>query len=507
MIYKKTLTPSETKFEYILYTTKETGNGAQANYQLTKGKLQSKGILQYCKENGIVKRANVESDAGPVYEVNDEYQIFFGENLERRITEESRRERPKLYFIKSTSNDKDILQRKLYKKLSDKGYTGVKWFNEAYEKNVQGDIFIIEFDVSLKRIIIEIEVNEGRANIEPEDLSQYIKNWEYENLKEKKSTLVQKVVYGPPGNGKSYNITKEICEVYPNYREEGSPNVYRITIFDDYSYHDFIGSIQPKVKTNGDEKTISYDFNPGPFTLALKRAFEKSNEQIYLIIEEMSRGNITSIFGDVFQLLDRNAFGESEYGINNSLISTYIYDKVDKEVKLPKNFNIIGTFNTSDQSVFALDSAFKRRFNFEYIGINPIKNGNKEYKNNFYFFLKDGEEVIHISWIEFYQHFNNYITEKMNVSEDKQIGQFFINFDNMEESEAYQQIYNKLLQYIWSDIISLNRYSHNLIRAEYNTFSKAYIALKEKKNIFSEDFISLFNLKEKDDTNEYDSSK
>ncbi|MCC9893952.1 hypothetical protein HK142_08925, partial [Streptococcus agalactiae] len=116
----------------------------------------------------------------------------------------------------------------------------------------------------------------------------------------------------------------------------------------------FIGNIMPTSK-NGE---IGYDFKAGIFSQALATAFEYSDKEIFLIVEEMSRGNIASIFGDIFQLLDRDKNGLSEYSVNNDLIIQHFDEKginIGKKIFLPRNFHIIGTVNTSDQNVNVID--------------------------------------------------------------------------------------------------------------------------------------------------------
>jgi len=123
---------------------------------------------------------------------------------------------------------------------------------------------------------------------------------------------------------------------------------------------------------------ISYEFVPGIFTTALFAALRNQDRgiDVYLILEEMSRGDIASIFGDIFQLLDRDDTGKSMYGINNKSIYEYLIlngvIKAGHKIIIPSNLHIIGTVNTSDQNVNVIDTAFKRRFDFKYIGVDPI---------------------------------------------------------------------------------------------------------------------------------------
>ncbi|MFI3329994.1 MAG: AAA family ATPase, partial [bacterium] len=165
------------------------------------------------------------------------------------------------------------------------------------------------------------------------------------------------IVYGTPGCGKSYHVKNEILLGRKN-------NVYRTTFFLDYTNTDFVGQILPVV--NGDK--VTYEFTPGPFALALKQAIANPNEEVALVIEELNRGNAASIFGDIFQLLDRDDTGTSEYSINNVNLQKYLTKELNKDIPsivIPSNMSLIATMNTSDQNVFTLDTAFKRRWNFK----------------------------------------------------------------------------------------------------------------------------------------------
>lgn len=310
--------------------------------------------------------------------------------------------------------------------------------------------------------------------------------------KEKKFTNPhQKIFFGAPGTGKSYKVSKLIEETFGKDENLIKNNVIRTTIYQDYSYYDFIGNIMPE----NDGTQIKYVFKPGPFTEALIRAFENENEDVFLVIEEMSRGNIASIFGDIFQLLDREN-GVSQYPIDNSLISQYIKKELtidDEKIKngkiyLPSNLHILGTVNTSDQNVNVMDTAFKRRFLFEYVDTKPVYDEEKNPLNDFKFELSNEE----FNWIKLYQNLNKFIVEDLELSEDKQLGQFFLKFTENEE-ENYEQLNNKLLQYLWEDVV-LASISDNvkLFDEDIKTFSNLYEKFKNREQIFSEVFIKKY---------------
>lgn len=306
---------------------------------------------------------------------------------------------------------------------------------------------------------------------------------------------MQIIYYGAPGTGKSYAV-----ESYLKNENISLDKIFRTTFHPEYTYSDFVGQILPVVK----EQSITYDFVPGVFTEALKEAYSDTSKNIYLVIEEMSRGNVASIFGDIFQLLDRNDKGNSRYPIRNTVIAKEII-QLDNDVvtiSLPANFNIIGTVNTSDQNVFVMDTAFKRRFDWKYISTDPVKDsdGNLFEKDNVKFeLISNSNGSVTVDWHSFYMKLNRFITDRhqgLGLSEDKQIGQFFIQFSiNMSDEEVVDKFQNKLLQYLWSDIES-NSYISNgnrtLFNQEITSYAELYHRFINKEQIFSDVFIEYY---------------
>lgn len=195
------------------------------------------------------------------------------------------------------------------------------------------------------------------------------------------------------------------------------------------------------------ESRIIYSFVPQTFLNAYIQAYKKSEEKVYLIIEEINRGNCAQIFGDLFQLLDRDADGKSEYGIKaDADLRAFLEEKLgednpgikDGELCLPSNLYIFATMNTSDQSLFPIDSAFKRRWDWEY---EPIKYNNTNWRIDI-----DG---IKYSWVKFQKEVNNRIL-KDTGSEDKMMGDYFVNPRTGVISK--KQFLNKILFYLWNDV-------------------------------------------------------
>lgn len=320
----------------------------------------------------------------------------------------------------------------------------------------------------------------------------YIDDDEQEKIVDKSERVengYNKIYYGAPGTGKSHTIDKDLKGV--SYE-----NKFRVTFHPEYTYNDFIGQLIPKIKkdsSDGDE--ITYEFNKGPFTLAIERAYENPSKMIYLIIEEMSRGNCAAIFGDIFQLLDREPNGESTYFINNEIITKDIPTISNNQLKIPSNLTILGTVNTSDQNVYVMDTAFKRRFEWKYIPINPIKDEKGNYMNNADIELRRGEEIKKYKWVDFYMALNKFISsnEFLGLGEDKQIGQFFIKFD-FEDKKDREKIENKLLHYLWFDIQESSfKSDEKLFANDISSFGDLFINYTTNAQIFSEKFFQLLN--------------
>lgn len=279
------------------------------------------------------------------------------------------------------------------------------------------------------------------------------------------STGKNKIFFGTPGCGKSYHIEHNILgKSAVSKKYEGSyekDNIIRTTFYQDYSNTDFVGQILPKVVRGEDNEkdTVEYIFNPGPFTLALIQAISNPTKKVALVIEEINRGNAPAIFGDIFQLLDRDGDSISEYGIVNVGLMDYLnnYEFVAdgqkkrykfKEIKIPGNMDIFATMNTSDQNVYTLDTAFVRRWEKEKI------------KNTFAkcTFRDKNVPGMGCTWQKFVEDINACIAshlEDLQVNEDKQIGAFFVNealLSGSAEKFAY-----KVFDYLWNDVAKLDR--------------------------------------------------
>ena len=321
-----------------------------------------------------------------------------------------------------------------------------------------------------------------------------------------KKTSLQQIFYGAPGTGKSYTI---------NHTTAGE-DVIRTTFHPDTDYSTFVGAYKPTtieetVMTvigtkavpveNADgtprkESKIVYEFVAQAFLQAYVEAWKKVAEaegepkKQFLVIEEINRGNCAQIFGDLFQLLDRNDSGFSDYPIQadadmkrqlqkafngmeltnkEALNSLYEGRNVAEEVingdilLLPSNLYIWGTMNTSDQSLFPIDSAFKRRWDWTYI---PISNAYKEWT------IKVGND--NYDWWSFLESINDKIGSTTN-SEDKKLGYFFCKAQN--DVIPVEKFVGKVIFYLWNDVFKDYEFGDAIFNDEDGsklTFAKFY---------------------------------
>lgn len=264
-----------------------------------------------------------------------------------------------------------------------------------------------------------------------------------ENSQNEGFTPIQKIYFGTPGGGKSHKVKTLIEDT-----KKAKDRYFRTTFHPDTDYASFVGSYKPIMKG----ELICYEYVPQVFTLAYIAAWNDPDNEYFLDIEEINRGNCAQIFGDLFQLLDRNKEGYSEFPIQaDSDLANYLLNAKDDEnndilsnkdgiennkLCLPPNLSIVATMNTSDQSLFPMDSAFKRRWDWEFVPstFNEKDNfnitiGNKVYK--WHTFLKEANARI----------------KQATDSEDKQMGSYFVKTDMDEE-----KFKSKVMYYLWSEI-------------------------------------------------------
>lgn len=267
----------------------------------------------------------------------------------------------------------------------------------------------------------------------------------------------QRIFFGAPGTGKSYELNEQANKYFS--RE----NYDRVTFHPNYMYGNFIGSFKPFSRKDGDDQKISYEYIPGVLLRLLIKAYENPEDNYLLIIEEINRANVAAVFGDFFQLLDRDENGNSEYEIStseelreylsinldDSKLSEYTKHRIQEDLGqlyLPKNMYIWATMNSADQGVMPMDTAFRRRWDFEYLGINEAVNDSfTEYK------MKISSNEI-TTWDNFRREVNRILSSK-NIPEDKLLGPYFIPKKSLEKdiNTLTDIIKNKVLMYIFED--------------------------------------------------------
>lgn len=283
----------------------------------------------------------------------------------------------------------------------------------------------------------------------------------------------QVIYYGAPGTGKSHTIKKE--------EDAGLTTCIRTTFHPDSDYSTFVGCYKPHKCR--ETETLTYEFVPQAFLEAYTQAWQNPQKEIALVIEEINRGNCAQIFGDIFQLLDRDKDGWSTYpikadtdiaeyldqmeiaGYSETMVKKYGESKAGYGyLALPPNMSLLATMNTSDQSLFPIDSAFKRRWDWKYVKIKPGKDklGNKL---NWKIVIKDKADNVvkvgeneEISWWTFIEKINTIIAS-MTSSADKQLGYFFCKpTDKAEETDEEPSIITadtlvgKVIFYLWNDV-------------------------------------------------------
>jgi hypothetical protein len=251
------------------------------------------------------------------------------------------------------------------------------------------------------------------------------------------------IVFGAPGTGKSYQVAK--------HSSRFGVNLERVTFHPDYSYAQFVGTYKPVAI--GDN--ITYKYVPGPFTRVLVKALKNPGEDYLLIIEEINRANVAATFGDVFQLLDRKD-GASEFPIAASEdLRAYLEEQLERtceDVAIPSNMYVWATMNSADQGVFPMDTAFKRRWDFRYIGIDD---GSESLPQGVGITDPAGHTV---EWDTIRRAINATLVRECRVNEDKLLGCFYLGPSKLKDSSTFNEAFkSKVLMYLYEDAARQHR--------------------------------------------------
>lgn len=264
-----------------------------------------------------------------------------------------------------------------------------------------------------------------------------------------------RIIFGAPGTGKSHRLKMDSEEMFQG-------NIERVTFHPDYAYSHFMGCYKPQTTEEGN---IRYAFVPGPFlrvlAKALRSGMENNPQPFLLIIEEINRARVTAVFGDAFQLLDRIDNEYSEYNIAVSEdVKGYLSHELGcspddcARIRIPGNMHIWATMNSADQGVSPMDTAFKRRWAFEYMPIDP------EGAPDVLIPVKTFKQERHVSWNRLRCEINN-ILSVMRINEDKLIGPYFIKpaelpddgTGKIKSDKDFNEIFkNKILMYLFERV-------------------------------------------------------
>ena len=310
-----------------------------------------------------------------------------------------------------------------------------------------------------------------------------------------------RIVFGAPGTGKSYRL-KEDCD---ELMKDSGGTYERVTFHPEYSYAHFVGTYKPISDEKGD---IVYKFVPGPFMRvyvdALKSGRSSNPKPHLLLIEEINRSRVAGVFGDVFQLLDRDDDFVSEYDIHASEdIKNYLaielggnpqdYDRI----KIPDNMFIWATMNSADQGVFPMDTAFRRRWDFEYIGIDQ-----NDTEINGRIIIGKNTHEFEVDWNKLRKAINEKLSVDYKINEDKLMGPFFLSKQIIEtdqsgyiaNSEKFINAFkSKVIMYLYED--AAKQHKHKLFEgcdsSKYSSVCNAFDKLGI--DIFGSRFRDIYN--------------
>lgn len=371
------------------------------------------------------------------------------------------------YYYDDTENPEQSADYKSTRK--------VRWL----KKNISRSVLSSNLHKSLMTAMSIFTLNDYKSAVADLLRGTYVKDEERTEVEEEIMDLIfntsiktkyerNRIVFGAPGTGKSYKLKADCEEMMSS--SDGS--FERVTFHPEYSYSQFVGTYKPVMGEDGE--TIKYNYVPGPFMRmyveALKSGRTENPQPHLLLIEEINRAKVAAVFGDVFQLLDRDDDGVSEYDIQASEdIKKYLAKELGgspenyNRIRIPNNMFIWSTMNSADQGVFPMDTAFKRRWNFEYLGIDE----NAEKIAGIGKIILEGSDET-IEWNRLRKAINAKMSSsEFKINEDKLMGPFFLSKKAIASNEngmiinkkAFIDAFkSKVIMYLYEDAVKQGKH-------------------------------------------------
>tara|TARA_B100000767_G_C19773671_1_gene541403 strand:+ start:1756 stop:3648 length:1893 start_codon:yes stop_codon:yes gene_type:complete len=288
-----------------------------------------------------------------------------------------------------------------------------------------------------------------------------------------------RIYYGAPGTGKSYKIDGII-----------KGQIYTRTVFHpDLQNSDFFGCLKPRMQGIN----VNYEFVPGPFIKALSEAYLNPSKPVYLVIEELNRAPAATVFGDLFLLLDRDDDGKGIYDVDFPSPESCEWfnnktGETDEKIFIPSNLFIYASMNSADQGVFPIDTAFRRRWQQEYL---PLDYDNGPIGEISYLDEDNIRKII--KWESFVETLNNYLTsiDDLSIAEDRLLGQWFVKSKELDG----KGIPEKILLYLWDDLLRHVGRNNIFDERKIKTYGALTKAVEGHKHFLSKPFIEELNKK------------
>jgi hypothetical protein len=283
------------------------------------------------------------------------------------------------------------------------------------------------------------------------------------------------IYYGAPGTGKSHAVEELV----------GNKRSFRTVFHSDMQNSDFIGTLKPAVEGGN----VTYRFQPGTFSKALRHAWNTPDEEVYLIIEEINRAMAAAVFGELFQLLDRDETGTSRYKVEFPSPEYFQWFNELGGIQcdaltLPPNLWILATMNSADQGVYPIDTAFRRRWKQIYVPIDyeiaprlPLD------------IIGQSSQPSERTWNEFVQVLNEFLIDNLGIAEDRLVGPRFLNLSDLSD----KKLPGKLLIYLWDDLLRHHE-RDVLFVGGIRTYGELHKANENSERIFSDKMLAVLGI-------------